>query len=188
MTLTNGLVVMPPTGSPQYVVTGTGAQTGSVNADGSFSFSSCATLSLNGVFTSNYDNYMIVGLHSTSADYAFRIRFRQNGTDNTTASSYTSQYWFADGSSLSAQRTSQDYGIISARGYVQRAGFIGYIFGPQQSVQTVWRSSMLDDYLSASVADYCGTHSQTVSYDGITFIASSAGLFSGSITVYGFNQ
>jgi hypothetical protein len=99
MPLTNGLVVMTPT---SVAKTGTGS-TATINSDGSVVFDLCTTLSLNGVFTSSYDNYMIVMRATTSLAWPyFNSRLRASGTDNTTASSYTNQYLTANGTTVSA--------------------------------------------------------------------------------------
>lgn len=163
--------------------TGTG-NSSSIGANGSVTFSSCATLSLNGVFTSDYDNYMISIRHSTTADYTLNIRFRASGTDNSTASSYVFQYLFADATSISGARTTTTSGSFSYRGNTQRAGVTGFIYGPFLAQPTAYRSDLADDYLNATVTSLAGTHNQSVSYDGISFIA-SGGSFTGLISVYG---
>jgi len=179
----NGLHLITPTSTAK---TGTGS-TATINTNGSVTFSSCETLSLNGVFSADYDNYMIVARHSTTADYAWRIRFRASGTDNSTANSYVFQYLFGDSTSVSGARTTTNYGQVSARGNTQRAGFVASIYGPNLAQPTAYRSVIADDYLSAAVTDYAGTHNQSTSYDGITFIA-SAGSFTGLVAVYGMRN
>ena len=176
----NGLYLIKPT---SIVSTGTG-NSSSISTNGSVTFSTCATLSLNGVFSADYDNYMIVIRNSTTANQRFDIRFRASGTDNSTASSYVNQYWFANGTSVSASRDTLTTGYFAGRGDTQRAGSIGYVYGPYLVQPTAWRSIFADDYLNASVADYAGTHNQSTSYDGISFIATS-GSFTGLVCVYG---
>ena len=163
--------------------TGTG-NSSSIGANGSVTFSSCATLSLNGVFTSDYDNYMLICRHSVTANDGLLFRLRAGGTDNSTASSYVYQYWFADSSSVTAARTTNNYGQMSARGNTQRAGFTAYIYGPNLAQPTAYRSVIADDYLSGTITDFGGTHNQSVSYDGLT-IYGSLYAFTGLISVYG---
>lgn len=175
-----GMVLMTPT---SIASTGTG-NSSSINENGSVTFSSCATLSLNGVFTSDYDNYMISIRHSTGGDNTLNMRFRASGTDNSTANSYVFQYLFADSTAVTAARTTTTSGSISYRGNTQRAGVTGYIYGPFLTQPTVYRSDLADDYLSATVTSLAGTHNQSTSYDGFSLIA-SAGSFTGLISVYG---
>ena len=75
----NGLHLITPT---SIASTGTG-NSSSINTNGSVTFSTCATLSLNGVFSADYDNYMIVMRHVGSDASAFNIdlRLRLSGTD-----------------------------------------------------------------------------------------------------------
>lgn len=165
--------------------TGAGSSA-TINANGSVTFSTCETLSLNGVFSSTYDNYMIVARHSTTADYAWRIRFRA-GTDNSTTNSYVFQYVFAYGTTIEGARTTTNYGQMSARGNTLRAGFVAQVYGPYLAQPTSYRTSNGDDYQNSSCFSIAGTHNQSASYDGITFIA-SAGSFTGLICVYGAVQ
>ena len=179
----NGLVVMTPT---SIASTGTG-NSSSIGANGKVTFSSCETLSLNGVFTSSYDNYMIVCRHSVTANDGLRFRLRASGTDNSTASSYVFQYISAASTSVTGARETNNYAQISVRGNTQRAGFTAYFFGPNLSQPTAYRSVVVDDLSSAAISDFAGTHNQSSSYDGLT-IYGSVYAFSGAITVYGFNQ
>ena len=179
----NGLHLITPTSTAK---TGTGS-TATINTNGSVTFSSCETLSLNGVFSADYDNYMIVARHSTTNDYAWRIRFRASGTDNSTASSYVHQYLFSSSTTIEGARTTTNYGQLSNRGNTQRAGVVGWVYGPFLAQPTAYRSVMADDYLSAAVLDFAGTHNQSTSYDGITFIA-AAGSFTGLVAVYGMRN
>lgn len=181
----NGLVVMTPT---SIASTGTG-NSSSINADGSVDFASCATLSLNGVFTSSYDNYMVTMRlvhNSTTSDV--RIRFRASGTDNTTANSYTHQYIYANGSSVTALRASSSFSTYASANNSQRDGSTGYIFGPYLAQPTAYRTTNVLGLSNAGLIDFAGTHNQSVSYDGFTFSLSDPTHISGLITVFGFNQ
>lgn len=179
----NGLVTMTPTSTAK---TGTGSSA-TINTNGSVTFSSCETLSLNGVFTSSYDNYMIVSRHVGSGGAFIYMRLRASGTDNSTASSYVTQQLQPSGAGLNPSRTTLTAGFIGWTGNNQRQGFTAYLFGPQLAQATAWRSVGVDDISNADLVDEAGTHNQATSYDGIT-IYPSGGSFSGLITVYGFNQ
>lgn len=181
----NGLVTMTPT---SIASTGTG-NSSSINTNGSVTFSSCATLSLNGVFTSSYDNYMIiVRWVSTASTVTGYLRFRASGTDNSTASSYVAQKLATvGGSTLSAARTTSNQAECFATSNDQRDGATFFVFGPQLAQETAFRCTVVNSNGSACLFDFAGTHNQTTSYDGITFIC-GANAVTGLITVYGFNQ
>ena len=180
----NGLVVMTPT---SIASTGTG-NSSSIGANGKVTFSSCATLSLNGVFTSSYDNYVMVFRAVGTALEAVNARLRVSGTDNATASSYVSQYLFANGTSVTADRypagTSMYIFPVSA---TQRSGNVAYFFGPNLTQPTAIRSVTGYGEDGARIFDTGSTHNQSVAYDGITLILASSTM-TGAVTVYGFNQ
>lgn len=180
----NGLVTMTPT---SIASTGTG-NSSSINTNGSVTFSTCATLSLNGVFTSSYDNYMISIRHlgSTSSD-ALNMRLRASGTD-ASAANYVTQTLRSDGTTVDAVRlTAQTAHRIGSVENLLRYGLSAYCFGPYLSQSTVFRSVGAEAEENARIYDTVGRHSLSTSYDGFTLIPAS-GTFTGLITVYGFNQ
>ena len=179
----NGLVVMTPT---SIASTGSG-NSSSINADGSVDFSSCATLSLNGVFTSSYDNYMIAMRLSSTDTGGIQVRFRASGTNNTTASSYVTQYISASSTSVTGARLTDSFGYIAGARNTQRSGSTAFIFGPYLAQPTAWRNAGADDLSSAAIIDYAGTHNQSVAYDGFSLIVPTWTI-SGLLTVFGFNQ
>jgi len=187
--LINGLVVMTPT---SIDITGYSSPTpvGTIQPDGSVTFSQLLTLSLNGVFTSDYDNYMIVLRGNTNLGYPFNYqRLRVSGTDNLTTSSYTSQYISADSTSSSASRTASSRWQTLPMGNNYKSGFVQYVFGPYLTQSTAMRNVSAAAQSGGTMHDVAGTHDQSTSYDGITFITQSATyLMFGRITVYGFNQ
>lgn len=178
----NGLVVMTPT---SITYSGTSA---SINADGSVDFSAVTELTLNGIFTGDYDNYMIALRGTTSVSTGIFMRLTVGGVANSTASSYTRQYVYASDTTLTAARASFDFfaSPISSQG-TQRVGGTLYFFGPHLTQATALRSVEGDDVSSASTWDAAFTHNQSVSYDGL-YLYPNTGSFTGLLTVFGFNQ
>jgi hypothetical protein len=178
----NGLILLTPT---SIAYTGTSA---TISGNGSVLFTACSLLSLNGVFTADYDNYIVVCRQSASANSAILCRLRLSGADNSSPSSYVSQILFADSSSVSGIRYSESYGYIGARGNIQRAGFVATIYGPSLAQPTAWRSTLSDDYNTASVGDDAATHNVSTAYDGFTFFLNSPVTMTGRIAVYGMRK
>lgn len=183
----NGLYLIKPT---SIASTGTG-NSSSISANGSVTFSSCATLSLNGVFSADFDNYMIVcrathNATTTSSYEGLRHRFRSAGTDNATASSYTLQGVIADGTSLTSSRASYDFGALGSLAWNtnKHNGFVSYIYAPFLSQPTAYRTVTAVGYLGAYIYDLAGTHNQSTSYDGITMYVTAVS-FTGLVSVYG---
>lgn len=179
---TNGLVVMTPT---SIAYSGTSA---APNADGSVSFSAVTELSLNGVFTGNYDNYMVTIRHSNSVNNQdCTVRLRASGADNSTASSYTRQLIYATNTSVAAVRTSDNSALVMPTDNVWRNGTTIYIFGPNLTQPTAGRSLNVRSLDNAYLIDVAWTHNQSVAYDGFTF-GPTSGAITGLVTVFGFNQ
>jgi hypothetical protein len=176
-----GMVLMKPS-----TVDKTGASSSAtIQANGSVAFTSCETLSLNGVFTTDYDNYTLsIRANSSTAATVF-IRFRANGSDNSTANSYTYQYLIANDVSVSGARTTLDLGGLFIPRAVQRSGCSTNIYGPYLAQPTAYRSVSAGDLSSAVIEEYAGTHNQSTSYDGFTIFVSAGVTFSGLVSVYG---
>ena len=181
----NGLHLLTPTST---AVTGSGSSA-TINTNGSVTFSSCATLSLNGVFSADYDNYMIVMRHlSTLNGSTIRARVRLSGTDNTTASSYIDQYLDADGATVAgARRVASDFWGFTPADDSQRSGTVAWFYGPYLAQPTAFRSIAASGYSDAWIVDYAGTHNQSTAYDGLT-LYQSTGTFGGLLGVYGMRK
>jgi hypothetical protein len=176
----NGLILLKPTTVDK---TGTSA---TISANGSVEFTSCSSLSLNGVFSDNYDNYMIVTRANVTTPANVFIRFRDNGSDDSTSNSYVYQYIIASSSAVAGSRTTLNLGGFFIAYANQRVGSVGFIYGPYLSQPTAYRTINVDDNGDASIQEYGGTHNQSASYDGFTL--SNGGNLSGRIAVYGMRK
>lgn len=178
-----GMVLMTPT---SITSTGTG-NSSSINQNGSVSFSSCVTLSLNGIFTSEYTNYSIVTRHTSGLDgQDFTLRLRTTGTD-ASGTHYAIQYLDIDTTSVNPYRNTSQTSWAAGFSGTQKNGCVINIYGPQISGETAYRSFGIGQYSGAEAAwrEQAGTHSQNISYDGLTFIAPSGYSISGQVCVYG---
>lgn len=162
--------------------------TASVGQFGKVSFSAATSLSLNGVFSSTYDNYMVAirSIHSAN-QRAILCQLRSAGT-NATGANYTYQYLEGTGGSVLAARTSSATSFVfGATSETQRSGDTTFVFGPFLAQPTAVRTINVNGNGSADLFDFASTHSLSTSYDGFTLSVSS-GSFSGEIAVYGCNQ
>lgn len=180
----NGLHLIKPSTVDK---TGTGS-TATISANGSVEFSACVTLSLNGVFSTDYDNYMIVCREkaASAAGYGLYFRLRASGSDNSTASSYTYQRIYANSTSVSGTRSTDNQFYLYDMSGGER-GFINYLYGPYLSQPTAIRSVPSLGYLS-TISETAGTHNQSTSYDGLSIILQSGTTFTGRIAVYGMRK
>ena len=174
-----GMVLIKPT---SIAHSGTSATLG---ANGQVTFSAVTSLSLNGCFTADFDNYVISvrGVCNTS-NVDVRVRMRASGTDNTTANSYTHQRIQASSTTVNAQRVTEDSAIVSGIGSEQRSGFWLNLYGPFLAQPTAGRGVMVDGTSGARILEYAFTHNQSTSYDGFTMYP-GANNISGALQVYG---
>jgi hypothetical protein len=173
--------------TPTSIVVAGAGSSASIRADGGVDFATATSLSLNGVFTSTYDDYMIVVRHTSAGTNVLEARLRLSGTD-ATASNYTRQFLLANGSSVSGGRestqTSFRFGSMVSTNV---SGDTAYIYGPALAQPTALRIVNCLGRDGARIEESCGTHSLSTAYDGITFLPSGTN-FTGMVTVYGYAQ
>ena len=176
----DGLVSMTPS---SIAHSGTSA---SINADGGVDFTAVTSLSLNGVFTSEIDNYLIVCDSDASTDLGLRSRLRVSGSD-ASGSNYTRQYLYADGTSRVGLRDSTTFGQFSYVSAANWSGFHLHMYGPALAQPTAYRSVTVAGYLGGYIEDSAITHSLSTAYDGIT-IYTSTGNITGNVHVFGYEE
>jgi len=95
--VTTGAGWVPVIPTSVTVSAGTGTPSSSVSAAGVVSYTSATTVTVNGIFTADYDHYMIIFSNSseTVADYHY-FRYTTGGTPNSTSNYYYSSL-FAQG-------------------------------------------------------------------------------------------
>jgi len=174
-----GLVLMTPTSVDK---TGTSA---TITTNGAVEFTACSSISLNGVFTSEYDNYKIVVRATCASQVSLQLRWRASGSD-ASGTNYTTQLVYVTPSSVAASRDIRNYHYL---GYVSAAGYLGVTvdtYGPQIAASTHLRTISIMPYPGPEIWDEMETHSLATSYDGVTIYSSAN--WTGQIAVYGMND
>ena len=175
-----GLVLV----KPSSVVGGTD------NGKGTVTFSAASTVSLNGCFNSIYDNYKIVidEIPSTTGDLTFR--FRVSGSDNST-SNYERQYLAANGTGTFVGRVSGATSWTLNGGRLANRHFYEInVSNPALAVVKGAVTALTSNYESASNVVYSANaygFKATTIFDGFSLIT-SAGTFTGAVSVYGYNK
>lgn len=174
-----GMVLIKPT---SIAHSGTSA---SIGANGQVTFTAVTSLSLNGVFSADFDNYVLAIRGTVSAStVTIRARMRASGTD-ATGTNYTDQGLDVDSTTVTGFRSSSQaqasVGPISA---TQRTGNFISVYGPFLAQPTAFRTVSASGQNSAQITDYASTHSLSTSYDGITLFPSSNNI-TGQVSVYG---
>lgn len=184
MPVKNGLLLIPPT---SIASVGTSA---SINTNGSVSFTAVTSLSLNGVFSADYDNYMVVwrSVAGTAANYTIAVRLRAAGTDASGAN-YNRQLLEADGTTVSAaQYLNNTWGHWGNTSSTLRSGTVTTVYAPYLAQPTAFRTVNAWARSNAYFLDVAGNHSLSTSYDGFTFVEVDSGGMSGQVAVYGMRK
>ena len=156
---------------------------------GQITFSGISSISLNGCFSSTYENYRIIIRASHPSGEYLNARLRSSGTDNT-ASSYQYNSQQAFNTSWTALRAGAASATIGDFGYFHStsAGLFCDISGPALTAPTSWiyTGSYFTGTTHSSL--YGATiHSASTSFDGITFYPLSSTI-TGTIRVYGYKN
>ena len=176
---------------PSSVAVGSG--TGTASAIGQVTFTTASSVSLNGVFTSSYRNYRVVfNTTAASGTGTIIIRLRAAGSDVTTAN-YLAQTLQGSGNAAPANAivtggASWPYmSLGSAADAIN--GFVCDLFNPQATAHTsgLATTGIIDSAGNSTIILRNYVYQATTSFDGLSFIM-SANNFTGTVTVYGYNQ
>lgn len=180
-----GLKLIVPT---SVAATGAGSSA-SVSATGKVTFTSAETLTIEGCFSSTYDNYLFVmrSTHSVSTNSDVNARLRVSGSD-ASGSNYTDQYILADGTTVAAARETSETSFRFSVTSTTHSGSHTYLYGPNLAQPTAARLVSAQGTSSARIVDNAATHSLSTSYTGITLITFIAGSITGALTIYGLSQ
>jgi hypothetical protein len=177
--------------------------TGALTLVGSATISSATSISLNNVFSSAYDNYMVqVHLDPTTSGVSYTsIRMRNSGTDVTT-STYFGQWTYQNGTTNSTFRTDNKTYFENLILIDGTAGTVAdatiYFASPFLTKKTqVLVNSAVDidpsGYVTRTI-QFGGTQTGATSYDGFTLFSVGAanaipgGTLNGKIYVYGYKN
>jgi hypothetical protein len=174
---------------PSSVAVGSG--TGSADSLGNVTFSGCSTVTLNGVFSSTYKNYMaFVKLNSQTSDGSYGWRLSASGTP-------TSTLYFTGGLriSIAGAITGQAGSNVSYFwlgdldvGNTERTSSMTHFILPNVAVNTHMYST---GFMTNTVGDYfaCqnnGNQNDATSFDGVQLYV-TAGNTTGTVSIYGYN-
>jgi hypothetical protein len=179
-----GLKLMVPT---SVTATGVGSSA-SVSATGKVTFTTCATVTINGCFTSSYDNYLVVMRHSAATNNETILAQMSAGGTAATGSNYTYQYLDVGSTTVQGARgTSETSMRIGGSHSSAPNGDHVYFYGPYLAQPTATRNINVRNISSAYITDYACTHSLSTSYDGFK-MSGILGNISGTLCVYGLAQ
>ena len=188
VSVSSGLKLLTPTS----VAVGSGTAT--IGTSGTVTFSGASSISLNGIFSSTYDNYRIImNQTSNSTGATMRLRMRSGSTDNS-GNNYALAGLYTNSGSATIASWRDAIGTLSSWyiGDYATSRPITYtleFYNPFVATQTV--ISAASGYNTTADVLYAyqhqGLHNQATSYDAITLFASS-GTVTGTVSVYGYKD
>lgn len=150
---------------------------------GQIIFTSITSLSINGCFGPEFNNYVILcqlteGGANTGWNYMLR-----SGTTNASGANYTRQRIYATSTTIGANRSTGQTSAFFAGTGTLTSGFALYMYGPYLSQPTSSRSIVIRGAgTGVEIDETVATHSLSSSYDGWTMEGNTS---SGSLQVYG---
>jgi len=162
------------------------------NGKGTVTFSGSSAVSLNNVFSSTYDHYVIMtSTTGSTSTQSLNIRMRAAGSDNSSSNYYGKQY---GGNSDQAGITANEVNaythmpIGAATTGHQNTAEISVRNPFSNSIKTTMYAGVpFSDGTNGRVYTYGVSLSVTTSYDGFTIYPAS-GTITGTISVYGYNK
>lgn len=173
---------------PTSVTVGSGSAT--VSANGTINFSGATNITMNGVFTPNFQNYKMMVNDTVSSQGETGIRFSTNGTVNTAAYYYIGgQYVVYSGSSVIGYAgngsTGITIGIAHTTGNYNSS--VVEIMNPNvaQTTQVSCFSAANSGYFYTGN----GIYNQQTPYDGVNLFHWVGGAtITGTVRLYGYNN
>jgi hypothetical protein len=185
---TTGQVLTVASGVPSWATPAAGGGS-ALTYLGATTFTSAATTSIDNVFTSTYQNYLVM-LNIYSGGGALTMNFRASGADNTTANYNFYTDYMAFGSSWSRSITNTSNGTAMTLNGGMDSSNVNLpltIQNPQIAQKTQVSSSMTSYNYNAS-QNYTGLNTgffnSTTQFDGIKFSAGTN--MTGTLKIYGY--
>lgn len=147
-----------------------------------------SSVSLNGVFTSTYQNYLILIDTLEAAAVGpnnINLRLRAAGTDTTSSTYYAGQIYglYTGGAGGSANNGVAQFPIVGLKTLKQQMAKIE-VFSPQAAtITTIHSIGVANDAQS----NFAGYQDGATQYDGFTLFMATSN-FSGNITVYAYQK
>lgn len=156
----------------------------------SSTFSAASAVSVDGCFTSSFDNYRLVLTATASALNVIKYRMRASGTDASSSDYSWTLFYIARGTSGSLSYSAPDSsGSLSYSDGTNREAVVGLdVCSPFLAAKTSFSGT--GQYMdSSAVVGFSNSsfHQLSTSYDGITIIAPS-GTITGTVSIFGYRK
>lgn len=178
--LTAGSTLIAPSS-----VAGTGV---SVSNIGSILISAASSASINGVFTSQYDNYLLLADLTFSVSSLLKVNLRAGGSDST-AANYNYQAVQGSGTAAGAGAATGQTAFFFSNTPGGQVDCEVKLYGPAIATATRYSSEFYGLAGGAqNVGVIGGSNGLTSVFDGLTLAPSGGGTMTGNVRIYGFNN
>ena len=151
-------------------------------------FSAVASITCDSVFTSSYQNYLVLADYTSTAGANVNLVLRTGGV-SATGANYSYQSIQGNGTSITGARVTNNTGYeAGASNGSDSSSTIITLFKPQVAAGTNIQASYNysgGNFATPVNAEIKGSHSLATSYDGFA-LSIGSGTFTGSYTVYGY--
>jgi hypothetical protein len=161
---------------------------GTVSPGGTVTYTAVASVTLNGVFTSAFDNYLVIidnSAKSASANMAFQ--YAVAGVADAVAANYSAVRGYDTGSARTVGTTAAGtLAAIEVEAGTQGTTHIEVtVFGPAKAASSQLRAT---SSAFPYQADVTGSHGPASAYDGFRLSPNPSGTITGIVRVYGYNN
>jgi hypothetical protein len=145
------------------------------------------TITRDGVFTSDFTNYLLIITGTNASSGNMNIQFRVGGV--TASTNYNAQFLYVSSTTISGSRTNGSTSWTTGTIGPETNSSFTNIYGPQIAAVTAITSSnyYAGNTTTAERQEWFGNHSTATAYDGF-IITASAGTFTGNYALYGYNK
>jgi hypothetical protein len=160
---------------------------GTLGAGGVVTYTAVGGVKLNGVFSSLFDNYLIIidnASKSAASNVAFQVSLA--GTVDSTAANYSAVRGYDNASGRTVATVSASLGAVELEAGTQgRTDIKVDVFSPARATPTLI-DARANSYPYR--ADVSGLHNQSTAYDGFQLSPNATGTMTGTVRVYGYNN
>jgi len=173
--------------TPSSIAVGSGSASSA--GSGQVTFTGVGTnLSLNGVFSSSYTNYLVLVTKLTATGTGgINLRLRASGTDNATTYDSPAFAVRQDGTTAATGNSGITYFVLNSNDYAYQYHAIT-LFSPNVNAFTGMVASGHEN--NGSTLFYydvsSGQHQTTYQADGLSFTVTGGATVSGTVSVYGY--
>jgi hypothetical protein len=159
-------------------------------SNGVISFETVTSISVNGIFTSSFDNYLIQFVGSAdTVNREIRNRYRAAGTDETSSNYFSGGYRLRNnGTAAGWNNDSASFTVFNFVTNGPRNSLTVNVLGPHIADNPKHHGLATGNDTTASFSAFFGGFlNTTTSYDGFTWFP-NAGSLTGTIRVYGYKK